>query len=60
VRNLNKALFFIYFATWLCIAVFSWMHWNELSWWQKSLLVVGEIFFAPDISSLQFAFFRKR
>jgi len=60
MRYLKKAMFFIYIATWLGIALFAWLHWNDLSWWQKTLLVAGEIFLAPDISSMQLVFFRKR
>lgn len=31
--------------------VLAWIYWKDLSWLQKGLLILGEIFLAPDLSN---------
>lgn len=46
----------LYVLSWIAIIGFSWAYWTEMNWILKSLVVVAEILFIPDVEAIRSAF----
>lgn len=56
VTNKGRAFVVLYVLCWTVIIVLSWVYWTDMNLILKSLIVLAEILFVPDIESIRRTF----